>query len=182
MRSQRPAKSWAPWVSRSTPKPGTGTTTSLVGKGKCPIVDTWWQTETGGHLMTPLPGAHAMKPGSAMKPFFGIEPVVLDPQSGSRSKATVSKAFFASRTAGPVRCAPSGAIMSGSRRPISRTTKATTSPATAAAATKDGDYWITGRVDDVINVSGHRMGTAEVESALVAHAAVAEAAVVGYPA
>ena len=92
----------------------------VVGGGRCPIVDTWWQTETGGHLMTPLPGAHAMKPGAAMKPFFGIEPVCWTRPRGRASRATLPRACCASRTAGPARCAPSGAIMSGSRRPISR--------------------------------------------------------------
>ena len=108
---------------------------NVVGKGTVPIVDTWWQTETGGHLMTPLPGAHATKPGSAMKPFFGIEPVVLDPTSGAEIEGNpMSRACSASATAGPARCARSGAITSASRRPISPITRAITSPATAAAA------------------------------------------------
>jgi len=153
----------------------------VVGGGRCPIVDTWWQTETGGHLMTPLPGAHAMKPGAAMKPFFGIKPVVLEPTSAEE---------FTSNPAEGVLCIASS--WPGQMRTIwgdhERFEKTYFSDYPGYYFTgdgckrdADGDYWITGRVDDVINVSGHRMGTAEVESALVAHGKVAEAAVVGYP-
>ncbi|MCV3274449.1 acetate--CoA ligase, partial [Roseobacter sinensis] len=153
----------------------------VVGKGTCPIVDTWWQTETGGHLMTPLPGAHAMKPGAAMKPFFGIEPVVLEPASGAVIEGNDVEGVLCIASSWP-----------GQMRTVwgdhARFEKTYFSDYAGYYFTgdgcrrdADGDYWITGRVDDVINVSGHRMGTAEVESALVAHAAVAEAAVVGYP-
>ena len=152
-----------------------------VGKGRCPIVDTWWQTETGGHMMTPLPGAHAAKPGAAMKPFFGVQPVVLDPQTGEEIAASPTEGVLAIKDSWP-----------GQMRTIwgdhDRFEKTYFSDyagyyfsGDGCKRDADGDYWITGRVDDVINVSGHRMGTAEVESALVAHAAVAEAAVVGYP-
>jgi acetyl-CoA synthetase len=153
----------------------------VVGGGTCPIVDTWWQTETGGHLMTPLPGAHAMKPGSAMKPFFGIEPVVLEPTTAEVLQGDPVEGVLCIASSWP-----------GQMRTIwgdhDRFEKTYFSDYPGYYFTgdgckrdADGDYWITGRVDDVINVSGHRMGTAEVESALVAHAKVAEAAVVGYP-
>jgi len=153
----------------------------VVGKGKCPIVDTWWQTETGGHMITPLPGAMATKPGAAMKPFFGVQPVVLDAQSGARIDQTEAAGVLAIADSWP-----------GQMRTIygdhERFEKTYFSDypgyyfaGDGCRRDADGDYWITGRVDDVINVSGHRMGTAEVESALVAHEKVAEAAVVGYP-
>ena len=154
---------------------------TVVGKGKCPIVDTWWQTETGGHLMTPLPGATATKPGSCTKPFFGITPVILDPQSGAELHDTTAEGVLCMKDSWP-----------GQMRTVwgdhDRFVSAYFSDYkgyyfTGDGCRRDGDgyYWITGRVDDVINVSGHRMGTAEVESALVAHPKVAEAAVVGYP-
>ncbi|MCX7560758.1 acetate--CoA ligase [Sulfitobacter sp. F26204] len=153
----------------------------VVGGGRCPVVDTWWQTETGGHLMTPLPGAHAMKPGSAMKPFFGIKPLILDPTSAQVLTGDPVEGVLVIANSWP-----------GQMRTIwgdhERFEKTYFSDypgyyftGDGAKRDADGDYWITGRVDDVINVSGHRMGTAEVESALVAHAKVAEAAVVGYP-
>jgi len=153
----------------------------VIGGGRCPIVDTWWQTETGGHLMTPLPGAHAMKPGAAMKPFFGIKPVVLEPTSAEELKGDPAEGVLCITDSWP-----------GQMRTIwgdhERFEKTYFSDYPGYYFTgdgckrdADGDYWITGRVDDVINVSGHRMGTAEVESALVAHGKVAEAAVVGYP-
>ena len=107
----------------------------VVGKGKCPIVDTWWQTETGGILITPLPGAIATKPGSATKPFFGVQPVVLDPATGVEQTETEASGVLALRTAGPGRCAPSSATTNASWRPTSASTRAATSPATAAAAT-----------------------------------------------
>jgi acetyl-CoA synthetase len=153
----------------------------IIGGGRCPIVDTWWQTETGGHLMTPLPGAHAMKPGAAMKPFFGVKPVILEP--------TTAEVLGANPVEGVLCIADS---WPGQMRTVwgdhERFEKTYFSDypgyyftGDGAKRDADGDYWITGRVDDVINVSGHRMGTAEVESALVAHPKVAEAAVVGYP-
>ena len=152
-----------------------------VGQGRCPIVDTFWQTETGGHVITPLPGAIPQKPGSATKPFFGIRPVVLDPATGKEQEAT--------ETAGVLCIADS---WPGQMRTLwgdhARFEEAYFSQYPGYYFTgdgcrrdADGYYWITGRVDDVINVSGHRLGTAEVESALVAHETVAEAAVVGFP-
>jgi acetyl-CoA synthetase len=152
-----------------------------VGKGKCPIVDTFWQTETGGHLVTPLPGAIPQKPGSATKPFFGVAPIVLDPANAAVQSETVAEGVLCIADSWP-----------GQMRTLwgdhARFEEAYFSQYPGYYFTgdgcrrdADGYYWITGRVDDVINVSGHRMGTAEVESALVAHSLVAEAAVVGYP-
>ncbi len=152
-----------------------------VGKGKCPIVDTFWQTETGGHLITPLPGAIPQKPGSATLPFFGVQPVVLDPATAVVQDATEADGVLCIADSWP-----------GQMRTLwgdhARFEEAYFSQYPGYYFTgdgcrrdADGYYWITGRVDDVINVSGHRMGTAEVESALVAHEIVAEAAVVGYP-
>ncbi|MDP2738057.1 MAG: acetate--CoA ligase [Pseudorhodobacter sp.] len=152
-----------------------------VGKGKCPIVDTFWQTETGGHMLTSLPGAIAAKPGAATKPFFGVVPEVLEAATGQLQKATEAEGVLCISDSWP-----------GQMRTLwgdhARFEEAYFSQypgyyfsGDGCRRDADGDYWITGRVDDVINVSGHRMGTAEVESALVAHPAVAEAAVVGYP-
>ena len=153
----------------------------VVGKGKCPIVDTWWQTETGGHLMTPLPGAHATKPGSAMKPFFGIKPVVLEPTTAEIIDGNPAEGVLCIATSWPGQMR----TVWGDHDRFEKTYFADYPgyyfTGDGCKRDADGDYWITGRVDDVINVSGHRMGTAEVESALVAHAKVAEAAVVGYP-
>ncbi|MBM1631542.1 acetate--CoA ligase [Sulfitobacter mediterraneus] len=153
----------------------------VVGGGRCPIVDTWWQTETGGHLMTPLPGAHDMKPGAAMKPFFGIKPVVLEPTTAEvlTENPVEGVLCIANSWPGQMR------TVWGDHERFEKTYFADYPgyyfTGDGCKRDADGDYWITGRVDDVINVSGHRMGTAEVESALVAHAKVAEAAVVGYP-
>ncbi|MEL6915525.1 MAG: acetate--CoA ligase [Pseudomonadota bacterium] len=153
----------------------------VVGKGRCPIVDTWWQTETGGHMMTPLPGAHATKPGSAMKPFFGVKPVVLEPTSGEviEGNGVEGVLCIADSWPGQMR------TVYGDHERFVKTYfsdyKGYYFAGDGCRRDADGDYWITGRVDDVINVSGHRMGTAEVESALVAHPKVSEAAVVGYP-
>src|SRR5262249_13614232 len=151
----------------------------VVGDGRCPIVDTWWQTETGGILITPLPGATKLKPGSATRPFFGIKPglaaengnvlagpasrnlVILDSWPGRLSTVFGDHERFVQTYLSAYR----GMSFTGDR----------------CRSDEDGYYWITGRVDDVINVSGHRLGTAEVESALVSHPKVAEAAVVGYP-
>jgi acetyl-CoA synthetase len=153
----------------------------VVGKGKCPIVDTWWQTETGGHLMTPLPGAHAMKPGSAMKPFFGIKPVVLEPTSGEVIDGNGVEGVLCIATSWPGQMRTVWGDHDRFEKTYFSDYKGYYFTGDGCKRDADGDYWITGRVDDVINVSGHRMGTAEVESALVAHAKVAEAAVVGYP-
>ncbi len=153
----------------------------IVGGGRCPIVDTWWQTETGGHLMTPLPGAHAMKPGSAMKPFFGVKPVILDPTTAEELSGNPVEGVLCMADSWPGQMR----TVWGDHARFEKTYFADYPgyyfTGDGAKRDEDGDYWITGRVDDVINVSGHRMGTAEVESALVAHSKVAEAAVVGYP-
>ncbi len=153
----------------------------VVGGGTCPIVDTWWQTETGGHLLTPLPGAHAMKPGSAMKPFFGIKPVVLEPTTAEELQGDPVEGVLCIANSWPGQMR----TVWGDHERFEKTYFADYPgyyfTGDGCKRDADGDYWITGRVDDVINVSGHRMGTAEVESALVAHPRVAEAAVVGYP-
>jgi len=152
---------------------------NVVGEGRCPIVDTWWQTETGGILISPLPGATDLKPGSASKPLFGIQPAIVDGEGNVLEGATEGNLIITDSWPGQMRTvygdhqrfidtyfsAFEGAYFTGD----------------GVRRDEDGYYWITGRVDDVLNVSGHRMGTAEVESALVAHASVAEAAVVGYP-
>ncbi|MEQ1651777.1 MAG: acetate--CoA ligase [Hyphomicrobium sp.] len=152
---------------------------NVVGEGRCPIVDTWWQTETGGILITPLPGATALKPGSATLPFFGVQPALVDDKGAFLEGATQGNLVILDSWPGQSRTiyrdherfeqtyfsAYPGMYFTGD----------------GCRRDEDGYYWITGRVDDVINVSGHRMGTAEVESALVSHPKVAEAAVVGYP-
>tara|TARA_R110002073_G_scaffold54537_17_gene140303 strand:- start:19128 stop:21089 length:1962 start_codon:yes stop_codon:yes gene_type:complete len=153
----------------------------VVGKGNCPIVDTWWQTETGGHLMTPLPGAHATKPGAAMKPFFGIKPVVLDPAAGTIVEGNGVEGVLCIADSWPGQMRTVWEDHERFEKTYFSDYKGYYFTGDGCRRDKDGDYWITGRVDDVINVSGHRMGTAEVESALVAHSKVAEAAVVGYP-
>ncbi|HCW83596.1 MAG TPA: acetate--CoA ligase [Rhodobacteraceae bacterium] len=153
----------------------------VVGGGRCPIVDTWWQTETGGHLMTPLPGAHAMKPGSAMKPFFGIQPVILEPTTGEEIKGNPAEGVLCIKDSWPGQMRTVWGDHERFQKTYFADYKGYYFTGDGAKRDEDGDYWITGRVDDVINVSGHRMGTAEVESALVAHQKVAEAAVVGYP-
>ena len=150
-----------------------------VGERRCPIIDTWWQTETGGHMITPLPGATRLKPGSATNPFFGVVPCLVDPEGNEIEGAAEGALCISSSWPGQMRTvwgdherfiqtyfsAFPGKYMTGD----------------GARRDEDGYYWITGRVDDVMNVSGHRLGTAEIESALVLHPTVAEAAVVGYP-
>ena len=153
----------------------------VVGKGNCPIVDTWWQTETGGHMMTPLPGAHATKPGSAMKPFFGVQPVVLEPTSGEEIHEYPTEGVLCMKDSWPGQMRTVWGDHERFEKTYFSDYKGYYFAGDGCRRDEDGDYWITGRVDDVINVSGHRMGTAEVESALVAHSKVAEAAVVGYP-
>ena len=153
----------------------------MVGHHRCPIVDTWWQTETGGILITPLPGAIPTKPGSATKPFFGVQPVVLDPQTGAEIAETEAEGVLAIADSWPGQMRT---IFGDHDRFVDTyfsQYKGYYFTGDGCRRDADGYYWITGRVDDVINVSGHRMGTAEVESALVAHAKVSEAAVVGYP-
>ncbi|MCB8819050.1 acetate--CoA ligase [Microvirga rosea] len=151
----------------------------VVGDGRCPIVDTWWQTETGGILITPLPGATKLKPGSATLPFFGVVPQVVDSEGKVLEGATEGNLVIAESWPGQMRT-----VYGDHERFVQ--TYFSTYPGKyftgdGCRRDQDGYYWITGRVDDVINVSGHRMGTAEVESALVAHPKVSEAAVVGYP-
>ncbi|SEA15669.1 acetate--CoA ligase [Rubrimonas cliftonensis] len=151
-----------------------------VGGERCPIVDTWWQTETGGILISPLPGAVAAKPGSATLPFFGVRPVVLD-EKGEEIAATECEGVLAIADSWPGQMRT---VYGDHDRFVStyfEMFKGYYFSGDGCRRDKDGYYWITGRVDDVINVSGHRMGTAEVESALVAHPKVSEAAVVGYP-
>ncbi len=152
-----------------------------VGKGKCPIVDTWWQTETGGHLITPLPGAIPTKPGSATRPFFGVQPVVLDPQSGAEIEQTECEGVLCLKDSWPGQMRGVWDDHGRFEKAYFADFKGYYFSGDGCRRDADGYYWITGRVDDVINVAGHRMGTAEVESALVAHMKVAEAAVVGYP-
>ncbi|MBL9049748.1 MAG: acetate--CoA ligase [Tabrizicola sp.] len=152
-----------------------------VGKGKLPIVDTFWQTETGGHMLTPLPGAIPTKPGSATKPFFGVKPVVLDAASGKVQEATETEGVLCFADSWPGQMRTLWGDHARFEEAYFSQYKGYYFTGDGCRRDADGYYWITGRVDDVINVSGHRMGTAEVESALVAHEAVAEAAVVGYP-
>ena len=151
----------------------------VVGDGRCPIVDTWWQTETGGVLITPLPGATDLKPGSATLPFFGIRPELVSDDGSVLEGAAEGNLCIADSWPGQART-----VYGDHDRFVE--TYFTAYPGKyftgdGCRRDEDGYYWITGRVDDVINVSGHRMGTAEVESALVSHGSVAEAAVVGYP-
>ena len=154
---------------------------NVVGKGNCPIVDTWWQTETGGILLTPLPGVNALKPGAAMQPFFGIEPIILDPQSGVEITETVAEGVLCLKESWPSQMRTVFGDPARFKSAYFADYKGYYFAGDGCKRDADGDYWITGRVDDVINVSGHRMGTAEVESALVAHPKVSEAAVVGFP-
>jgi acetyl-CoA synthetase len=151
----------------------------VVGDSRCPIVDTWWQTETGGILITPLPGATALKPGSATRPFFGVVPQVVDAEGKILDGEATGNLVLADSWPGQMRT-----VYGDHQRFIDtyfKTYPGKYFTGDGCRRDKDGYYWITGRVDDVINVSGHRLGTAEVESALVAHSKVAEAAVVGYP-
>ena len=151
----------------------------VVGDGRCPIVDTWWQTETGGVCITPLPGATDLKPGSATRPFFGVRPVIVDAAGNELEGACEGDLYIADSWPGQMRT-----VFRDHERFVQ--TYFSQYPGRyftgdGCRRDEDGYYWITGRVDDVINVSGHRMGTAEVESALVAHPKVSESAVVGYP-
>jgi acetyl-CoA synthetase len=151
----------------------------VVGDGRCPVVDTWWQTETGGILITPLPGAIDLKPGSATLPFFGVEPAIVDGEGKILEGACEGNLVLLQSWPGQMRT-----VYGDHERFVQTyfsTFKGMYFTGDGARRDEDGYYWITGRVDDVINVSGHRLGTAEVESALVAHPAVSEAAVVGYP-
>jgi acetyl-CoA synthetase len=151
----------------------------VVGDDRCPIVDTWWQTETGGHMITPLPGATVMKPGSATRPFFGVRPALVNPEGKILEGPAEGSLVITHPWPGMMR-----SVYGDHQRFIDtyfRTYPDMYFSGDGARRDEDGFYWITGRVDDVLNVSGHRLGTAELESALVLHDAVAEAAVVGYP-
>ena len=151
----------------------------IVGDGRCPIVDTWWQTETGGAMIVPLPGAGPMKPGAGSHPFFGVYPALVDANGEELTGATEGNLIIKDSWPGQMRT-----VYGDHKRFIDTYFSAYPGAyftGDGARRDADGFYWITGRVDDVINVSGHRMGTAEVESALVSHPSVAEAAVVGYP-
>ncbi|WP_438951274.1 acetate--CoA ligase [Porticoccus sp.] len=151
----------------------------VVGDSRCPIVDTWWQTETGAHMLTPLPGATLMKPGCATAPFFGVQPVLLDAE-GHEIEGP-GEGVLAIKASWPAQIRGVYGDMERYRETYFAPYKGYYFTGDGGRRDADGHYWITGRVDDVLNVSGHRMGTAEVESALVLHANVAEAAVVGYP-
>ena len=151
----------------------------VVGDGRCPIVDTWWQTETGGHLITPLPGATTLKPGSATKPFFGIRPVIVDSDGNEIPGPCEGPLCIAASWPGQMRT-----VYKDHARFVQTyfsTFAGYYFTGDGARRDEDGDYWITGRIDDVINVSGHRFGTAEIESAINRHPFVSESAVVGYP-
>jgi len=151
----------------------------VVGETRCPIVDTWWQTETGAHMLTPLPGATALKPGSAAKPFFGVQPVLLDAAGSEIEGPGEGLLMIKSTWPSQIRT-----VFGNHQRCIDTYFSAYPNyyfTGDGARRDAEGYYWITGRVDDVLNVSGHRMGTAEIESALVLHPHVAEAAVVGFP-
>ena len=152
---------------------------NVVGDARCPVVDTWWQTETGGILITPLPGATPLKPGSATRPFFGVQPAVVDAEGKELQGACEGNLILTDSWPGQMRT-----VYGDHERFVTTyfsTYKGAYFTGDGCRRDADGYYWITGRVDDVINVSGHRMGTAEIESALVAHPKVSEAAVVGYP-
>jgi len=150
-----------------------------IGNGRCPISDTWWQTETGGFMITPLPGATTLKPGSATKPFFGVQPALVDNEGNVQEGATEGNLVIVDSWPGQAR------TLFGDHDRFEQTYFSTFKnmyfSGDGARRDADGDYWITGRVDDVLNVSGHRLGTAEIESALVSHPKIAEAAVVGIP-
>jgi acetyl-CoA synthetase len=151
----------------------------VVGEARCPIVDTWWQTETGGILITPLPGATKLKPGSATRPFFGVEPAIVDTHGTEQNGECSGNLVIKRSWPGQMR-----SVYGDHQRFVDtyfKTYPGRYFTGDGARRDKDGYYWITGRVDDVLNVSGHRIGTAEIESALVLHHSVAEAAVVGFP-
>ena len=167
------------WASPSTPRRGCGTATS-IGGGRCPVVDTWWQTETGGIMISPLPGATPTKPGSATLPLPGIHAKMLDRQ-GNPVPAGQGGLLFVTKPWPSMLRTVWGNPERYVQARTSASCPASTSPATARGTDADGYFWLMGRVDDVVNVAGHRLGTAEVESALVSHPRVAEAAVVGRP-
>ena len=153
---------------------------NIVGDGRCPIVDTWWQTETGGILMTPLPGSTPLKPGSATLPFFGIEPIILD-EEGKEVEGNPARGYLCMKTAWPGIMRTVYGNHERFRETYFDRFPGYYMTGDGTLRDEDGYYWITGRVDDVLNISGHRLGTAEVEGAIGQHETVAEAAVVGYP-
>ncbi len=153
----------------------------VVGEERCAVVDTWWQTETGGILITPLPGVTPMKPGSATLPFFGVQPVLLEPESGTVLEGNAVEGALCLATPWPGQARTVWGDHQRFRETYFSAYPGYYFTGDGCRRDEDGYYWITGRIDDVLNVSGHRLGTAEIESALVAHEAVSEAAVVGYP-
>ena len=150
-----------------------------IGHERCPIVDTWWQTETGGFMITPLPGAHVLKPGSASRPFFGVDTVLLRDDGSECDRNEGGKLCIRRPWPGMMR------TMWGDHERFVDTYFTTFADmyftGDGCRIDEDGDYWLMGRIDDVVNISGHRLGTAEIESALVSHAVVAEAAVTPIP-
>jgi acetyl-CoA synthetase len=152
-----------------------------VGRDWCPIMDTWWQTETGGHMLTPLPGTAPIKPGSCSFPFFGVDPVILDPDTGEEARYPDQEGVLCIRTPWPGIARTIYKDHERFKETYFSRVPGMYFTGDGAKKDEDGYYWITGRIDDVINVSGHRLGTAEIESALVLHSQVAEAAVVGFP-
>jgi acetyl-CoA synthetase len=153
---------------------------NVVGEGRCPIVDTWWQTETGGALITPLPATTPLKPGSATLPFFGVVPVILD-EAGNEVEGNHANGYLCIKTAWPSLMRTIYGDHERFRQTYFDRFPGYYMTGDGALRDEDGYYWITGRVDDVLNVSGHRLGTAEIEGAIGQHATVAEAAVVGFP-
>jgi acetyl-CoA synthetase len=153
----------------------------LVGDGRCPVVDTWWQTETGGIMLTPLPGVTPLKPGSATLPFFGVKPELLEPESGKLIEGNDVSGALCMSTPWPGQARTVWGDHGRFRDTYFTSYRGYYFTGDGCRRDEDGYYWITGRIDDVLNVSGHRLGTAEIESALVAHETVAEAAVVGFP-
>jgi acetyl-CoA synthetase len=153
----------------------------VVGENRCAVVDTWWQTETGGILITPLPGVTPTKPGSATLPFFGVKPLVVNPEGGQILEGNGVSGALCLATPWPGQARTVYGDHQRFRDTYFSQYKGYYFTGDGCIRDNDGYYWITGRIDDVLNVSGHRLGTAEIESALVAHEAVAEAAVVGYP-
>ena len=154
---------------------------NVVGETRCPIVDTWWQTETGGHMLTPLPGATTLKPGSATQPFFGVKPGIIDTTNNTLIESTEASGALVMTNSWPGQMRTIYGDHDRFVETYFKTYPGYYFTGDGAKRDADGDYWITGRMDDVLNISGHRMGTAEVESALVLHESIAEAAVVGYP-
>jgi acetyl-CoA synthetase len=153
----------------------------VVGEKRCDIIDTWWQTETGGHLITPIAGITPTKPGSATLPFFGVEPLIVNPETGAELKGNGVEGALCIRQSWPGQARTIYKDHARFKETYFTQYKGLYFTGDGCKRDEDGYYWITGRIDDVLNVSGHRLGTAEIESALMEHAEVAEAAVVGVP-